>query len=118
MDGKDYLNTKSYLEQKALDLANAVSHIDEQLDDMYKINLYLLRRYKDDLLKEFQLENDELPQEWVDMLSKVFNTTYDPKNESIQLMRITNKIKEKMKEEMPYPWYCYGFGGSENAFMA
>lgn len=110
MDSTKYVNTKSYLEQKALDLANAVSHIDEQLDDMYKINLYLLRRYKDDLIKEFNLENENLPEEWVAMLEKVFNTTYDPQNEAIKLKRISDIILDKMKKEMPDPWYCYSFG--------
>jgi len=48
----DYLVTKSYLESQALELASGLHHLEEQMDDMYKINLYLLRKYKDDLIQD------------------------------------------------------------------
>lgn len=116
----NYINTKSYLAQQALDLANTLSRIDEQLDDMYKINLYLLRRYKDDLIKEFNIDIPEgiLEDPWFKLLEKTFNQKVDFENETLILSLISNCIKDKMKEEMPDPWYCYGFGGSENASLA
>lgn len=106
----DYLNTKSVLTAKALDLAETLQHFDERMDDLYKINFYLMRRYKDDLLKEFNIVLPSLPDGWTSLMEKAFNTNLDPNNESIQLMIISNQIRDKMKEEMPEPWYCYGFG--------
>lgn len=120
MTNTDYINTKSYLAQQALDLANTLSRIDEQLDDMYKINLYLLRRYKDDLIKEFNIDIPEgiLEDPWFKLLEKTFNQKVDFENETLILSLISNCIKDKMKEEMPDPWYCYGFGGMTNETLA
>lgn len=116
----NYINTKSYLAQQALDLANTLSRIDEQLDDLYKINLYLLRRYKDDLIKEFHIDIPEgiLDNPWFKLLETTFNQNVNLESETLLLTLITNKIKEKMKEEMPDPWYCYGIGGNPNAPLA
>lgn len=116
----NYINTKSYLAQQALDLANTLSRIDEQLDDLYKINLYLLRRYKDDLIKEFHIDIPEgiLDNPWFKLLETTFNQNVNLESETLLLTLITNKIKEKMKEEMPDPWYCYGIGGNTNAPLA
>ena len=116
----EYINTKSYLAQQALDLANTLSRIDEQMDDMYKINLYLLRRYKDDLIKEFDINIPEGIAEdpWFQIFEKTFNQNVNFENETLFLVLITNKIREKMKEEMPDPWYCYGFGGSKYETLA
>ena len=116
----NYINTKSYLAQQALDLANTLSRIDEQLDDLYKINLYLLRRYKDDLIKEFNIDIPEgiLDNPWFKLLETTFNQNVNLESETLLLTLITNKIKEKMKEEMPEPWYCYGIGGTTHEIMA
>lgn len=111
MENIDYLNSKSYLVEKALELANAVSHVDEQLDTIYKINFYLIRRYKDDLIKEFNVDEIKVPEEWNNLFEKVFNTPINTNSETIKLQRVFNCIKDKMKEEMPEPWYCYGIGG-------
>lgn len=120
MTNTEYINTKSYLTQQILDLANTLSRIDEQLDDMYKINLYLLRRYKDDLIKEFNIDIPEgvLDDPWFKLLEKTFNQNINFENETLILSLILNRIKDKMKEEMPDPWYCYGFGVAENKNMA
>ena len=109
----DYINTKSHLAQQALDLANSLSRLDEQLDDMYKINLYLLRKYKDDLIKEFDIDisKEMLDNPWIQALKSTFNQDIDFAKETIILSMIENHIKEQMKKEMPDPWYCYGVGG-------
>ena len=112
---QEYLITKSLLEQKLLDLVNDLHHIEEQMDDMYKINLYLLRKYKDDLIKEF---NIEVPEElfdspWFKLFETTFNQKATAKDETLILSLIINRIKQKMKEEMPDPWYCCGFGLKE-----
>lgn len=112
----DYIKTKSYFAQQILDLANTLSRVDEQLDDMYKINLYLLRRYKDDLIKEFNIDVPQgvLEDPWFKLLETSFNQKVNLESETLILTLITNQIKEKMKKEMPEPWYCYGIGNISN----
>ena len=85
------------------------------MDDMYKINLYLMRRYKDDLIKEFNIDMPEgvLDDPWFKMLETIFNQKVDSENETLILSLITNRIREEMKKEMPEPWYCYGFGSKK-----
>ena len=107
----DYLNTKSILATKALDLAETLQHIDEQMDELYKINFYLLRRYKDDLIAEFDLDEPSIPPEWTTFFGKLFNQETSPDMEALRLTQITAAIKQEMKEEMPNPWYYYSFGG-------
>lgn len=109
----NFLVSKSRFMSKALDLADDLKHMEDQMDDLYKINLYLMRRYKDDLIKELGIKKPEkLPEEFY-MLPKIFNNVIYEEDEMLEFYTIlaaTNKIREKMKEEMPEPWYCYGFG--------
>lgn len=112
----DYLTEKRIFSDKILDLANSMQYIEDQMDDMYKINSYLLNRYKDDLIKEFDIKRpDDLPQEFYTM-SLLFPGA-KPDKESIldyyMVLAVTNRIRDIMKEKMPGPWYCYGFGSSE-----
>ena len=61
------------------------------LDYLAKINLWLLKRYGDDLYKEFEIDGD-----YVDGITKAFNEIY----------------KEQCKT-LPLPWYEYGLGWKE-----
>ena len=108
----DYLVTKSYLESQALELASGLRRLEEEMDDMYKINLYLLRKYKDDLIQDLQIEIPEgiFNDPWFKLFETAFNQHVDSENETLLMILITNKIKDIMKEELPLPWYCYGFG--------
>ena len=83
------------------------------MDRLYKINLYLLRKYKDDLIKEFNIEIPEgvFNDPWFKLLETTFNQKVDKEDETLIMSLITSKIEEEMKKEMPDPWYCYGFGG-------
>lgn len=109
----DYLITKSILEQKALDLASHLRHIEEQMDDLYKINLYLIRKYKDDLIQDLNIQPIEnMPEQFYGLLS-LFPGARANEEEFIQqyyILAAINKIKDIMKEEMPDPWYCYSYG--------
>ena len=101
----------SHLTNKVLNWLNDIQALESQMDDLYKINLYLLRRYKDDLIKEFNIELPEIPNEWQVLLNVAFNTTTPPPDsDTLVLPIIMNKIKEQMNKEMPEPWYCYGIG--------
>ena len=112
----NYLASKSQLTNKILDWVKDIQNIEQQMDRLYKINLYLLRRYKDDLIKEFNIEVPEgiFNDPWFKLLESTFNQKVDTENETLIMSLITSKIEEEMKKEMPDPWYCYGFGRKEN----
>lgn len=110
-----YLVEKHIFSEQILNLTNSLQSIENQMDDLYKINLYLLRRYKDDLIKEFNIEIPEkvFNDPWFKLLETVFNQNVDHEDETLIFSLIISKIRETMKKEMPDPWYCYGFGGKE-----
>ena len=112
----NYLASKSQLTNKVLDWVKDIQNIEWQMDRLYKINLYLLRRYKDDLIKEFNIEVPEgiFNDPWFKLLETTFNQKIDKEDETLIMSLITSKIEEEMKKEMPDLWYCYGFGGKEN----
>lgn len=101
------------LQKKLGDLLGSMQFMEKQVDDIYKINMYLMKRYKDDLIKDLGIERPtEVPAK-VKALADIFQI--DPLNEEtlidqMMLTQATNKIKEIMNKEMPDPWYCYGFG--------
>lgn len=112
----EYLVTKSHLTNKVLEWINEIQSLEQQTDRLYKINLYLLRKYKDDLIKEFNIEIPEniFNDPWFKLLEATFNDKVDYENETLILSLITTKIEEEMKKEMPEPWYCYSFGNINN----
>lgn len=63
----------------------------QNLDYTVKINLWLIKRYRDDLFKEFGVSADDFSS-----ISKLFDKMY-----------------EEQCKEMPLPWYQYGFGSKE-----
>ena len=111
----EYLISKSHLTNKILEQINDIQALEKQTDRLYKINLYLLRRYKDDLIKEFNINIPKgvLEDPWFKLLETTFNQKITMEDETLILSLITSKIEEKMNEEMPEPWYCYGFGEME-----
>ena len=108
----EYLATKSHLTNKLLEWIDDIQLLEKQTDRLYKINLYLLRRYKDDLIKEFNIDIPKgvLEDPWFKLLETTFNQKITMENETLILSLITSKIEEEMNKEMPEPWYCYGFG--------
>ena len=61
------------------------------LDYMAKVNIWLVKTYKENLFKRFGFSADDFMS-----VSKMFDEIY----------------KEQSKE-MPLPWYEYGFGSKE-----
>lgn len=107
----EYLATKSHLANKILEWVNEIQTLEKQTDRLYKINLYLLRKYKDELIKEFNIDIPEgiLDDPWFKLLESAFNQKVTTEDETLILSLITSKIEQKMNEEMPEPWYCYSF---------
>ena len=108
----EYLATKSHLTNKILEWVDDIQLLEKQIDRLYKINLYLLRRYKDDLIKEFNIDIPKrvLEDPWFKLLETTFNQKITMEDETLILSLITSKIEEEMNKEMPESWYCYGFG--------
>ena len=113
MAENEYLKAKSMFAEKLGDLLGSMQFMEKQVDDIYKINIYLMRRYKDDLIKDLGIERPtEIPEE-AKMLASIFKVCpidEDSLLNQIMFMQAMNKIKEIMNKEMPDPWYCYGFG--------
>ena len=61
------------------------------MDYLYKISLWLLRKYGDELFKKFGID----------------------KNDISAILKIFNAIYEEQCKEMPLSWYQYGFGRKE-----
>lgn len=108
----EFLVTQSHLANKVLDWLNDIQTLEKQTDRLYKINLYLLRKYKDDLIKEFNIDIPKgvLEDPWFKLLETTFNQKVTMEDETLILSLITSKIEEEMNKEMPEPWYCYGIG--------
>lgn len=109
----EYLKAKSMFSSKLNDLLGSLQFMEEQVDDIYKINMYLIRRYQDDLIKDLGIERPaEVPEEAL-TLARLFKLTDFDEETAIEqtMFAIARaKILEIMKEEMPDPWYCYGLG--------
>ena len=113
----EYLITKSHLTNKILEWVDDIQMLEKQTDRLYKINLYLLRKYKDDLIKEFNINIPEeiLEDPWFKLLETTFNQKITMEDETLILSLITSRIEEEMNKEIPEPWYCYGFNTLNNS---
>ena len=66
--------------------------IDEkECDKIYKIVVYLVEKYQEELLKEFNIDKDS-------------------KNSFFQICEVFDKIYEEMNKKYPLMWHQYGFG--------
>ena len=63
----------------------------KNIDYFYKIALWLLRKYGDELYKEFGID----------------------KNDISAILKMFNAIYEEQCKEMPLPWYQCGFGNKK-----
>lgn len=110
----EYLVAKSHLTNKVLEWIDEIQTLEQQTDRLYKINLYLLRKYKDDLIKEFNINipKGTLDDPWFKLLEATFNQKINMEDETLILSLITSKIEEEMNKEMPELWYCYGFNSN------
>ena len=48
-----YQEAKYSLEGKAIEIASQLRSMEEQIDTVQKVNIYLMRKYRDELLAEF-----------------------------------------------------------------
>lgn len=103
----EYEKNKMYISNKAIEIAELIKKQEETMDTVQKVNIYLLRKYKDELLKEFEIDvaNEEK------FIAEVIKTDNESIKQGLIINKIYSKIAEKMNKEMPDPWYCYGFGG-------
>ena len=83
----EYLTAKSHLTNKILEWIDDIQLLEKQTDRLYKINLYLLRKYKDDLIKEFNINIPEgvLEDPWFKLLETTFNQKITMEDETLIL---------------------------------
>lgn len=105
----DIERTKWLLCGKAIDLAADVKRLEGNMDRIQKVNIFLVRRYYDELAREFGTE-DSLTEE---ILDEAIRSKEDLR-EQFRVMRVFDAIASKMNEEMPDPWYCYGIDYSKS----
>lgn len=106
----DIERTKWLLCTKAIDLAADVKRMEENADRIQKVNIFLIRRYYDELAREFGAE-DSLTE---DILDGAIQSKEDLR-EQLRFMRVFDAIAAKMNVEMPEPYYCYGFSGTKES---
>ncbi len=94
-----------YLTSEWIKLADTIRNIEEHDDKLTKVNLYFLRRYGDELMKEF------VPDDYPDIPSferegHIFQAVRVPDGvlrESMRLQYLFDRITEKMEAEIPFP---------------
>ena len=101
----EYRKAKYQLEKKTLEIASDFKTLESLADGNYKVTLWLMQRFKKELLEEFKDNLDDEVTKAVTMLGdKVENFAI--------YMQIYYLILNKMEEKMPEPWYNYGFGSA------
>ena len=73
------------LYNKTLEIAQMLNNIEHMADRYYKVTMWFIRRYKNQLFKEFDLDP-----------ACSFNEIY-----------LIDKIHTEMQKEMPEPWWFY-----------
>lgn len=88
--------------RKTIEIASDIERLEREMDKVQKVNIYLLRKYREELLKEFP-DTSKPISELLGDINKV------DLSETMKILSLYDRIAEKMNEEMPEPWYCYGF---------
>mgnify|MGYP006916038594 CR=1 FL=1 len=107
----EYENSKWLCEKNLLEAAHNIRNMEEQIDKVYKVSMYIIRKYGDELQKDFKAKimskEDFMKQKILgDTLSDDFcKNMYD----YYVNQAIFDKIAEEMKKQYPEPWYSYGF---------
>lgn len=92
---------------KAIEIASDIEKLEKEMDKVQKVNIYLMRKYRNELLKEFpETIGDNELQKFAEEMTEI---SKDRMLEMLKSMSLYEQIAKKMNEEMPEPWYCYGF---------
>ena len=106
----EYENSKWMCEKNLLEAAHCIRNMEEHIDKVYKVSMYLIQKYHDELQKEFEadiISEDEYIKQmsFGGVSAKDFGKSlYDYYVEQT----VFEKIAENMKKRYPDPWYCYG----------
>ena len=82
------------------------------MDKIYKVNLYLMRKYKDDLINNYKIKDTTIPEEMKAIMLTIFKqeVDMDQAQELFKFSQIIDMMFEEINKEFPDPWYCYGLG--------
>lgn len=108
-----YQEARYILEGKAIEMAKVLRGMEEEMDNIHKVNVYLMRRYRDELLEEFKDDINNEKNLFVDLFGDKVDSNM---KEAIAIRFMYQKIASLMKKEMPDPWYMYSCvpAGEEN----
>lgn len=99
--------TNYNITRKAIEIASDIEKLEREMDKVQKVNIYLMRKYRDELLKEFpETIGDTELQKFAEEMTEI---SKDRMIEMLKSMSLYEQIAKKMNEEMPEPWYCYGY---------
>lgn len=105
----EYEKTKWNITNKAIEVASDIQKQEKVMDTIYKVNIYLMRKYGKELLEKFK----ERP----DIKKYCESVLIDLQNDKLKDMLLTEmlfkEIATDMNKEMPDPWYTYGFGNDK-----
>ena len=77
-------------------LKNRIAELEEQIDYIFKINTWLIKKYGKEFWQDIGIDEDD-----------------DTITNLIKLDEVFDKIYEEMEKEMPKKWYEYGFGSKK-----
>ena len=108
-----YEKAKWLCEKEMIDAAHHIKVMEEEIDKVQKVSMYLIGKYKKELIEEFKVKitaRDDF------FKTGIFNGV--PNSEAMYegyiVMEIFNIIGEEMKEKYPEPWYSYGVATDTN----
>lgn len=110
-----YEESKWFLEEKMIDAAHHIKTMEEEIDKVQKVSMYLIGKYKKELIEEFKVKVTSKEDFFK---TGIFNGIPKDSSEAMYegyiVMEIFNVIGEEMKKKYPEPWYSYGAATDTN----
>ncbi|MBR6081226.1 MAG: hypothetical protein IKP60_13875 [Treponema sp.] len=104
-----YEEAKWFCEKEMIDAAHHIKVMEEEIDKVHKVSMYLIGKYKKDLIEEFKVKVTSKEDFFkTGIFNMVPTDSSDAMYEAHVIMEVFDKIGEEMKKKYPEPWYSYG----------
>ncbi|MBR7080698.1 MAG: hypothetical protein IKI40_09295 [Treponema sp.] len=104
-----YEKAKWLCEKEMIDAAHHIKVMEEEIDKVQKVSMYLIGKYKKELIEEFKVK---ITSKEDFFKTGIFNGVPTDSSEAMYegyiVMEVFNAIGEEMKKKYPHPWYSYG----------
>lgn len=104
-----YEESKWFCENELIEVAHRMRIMEEEMDKVYKASMYLIGKYKKELIDEFKVK--VTPKEDFSKC-KIFGKSPNGFSDTLYDFYVEGKvfdiISEEMKKKYPDPWYSYG----------